>query len=79
MNPIKFFLKWWHQMARKRRLKADGPLRDLPTVEFVPVREGKEEFEKRVQEVRDILARMYVNARKRGRPVKNEWEEGYAA
>ena len=66
-------------MARKRRLKAFGPLRDLPTVEFIPVREGKEEFEKRVQEVRDIIARMYVNARKRGRPVKDEWEEDHAA
>jgi hypothetical protein len=79
MSPIKFFQKWWQQMARKRRPKAFEPMRDMPTVEFIPVQEGKEEFEKRVQEVREILARMYVNARKRGRPTKDEWEESHAA
>jgi len=79
MNLNKLLQKWWYKLAKYRCLKANEPLRDLPRVELIPVKESKEEFEKRVQEVREIIARMYLNTKKRGRPSNDQWEEDHAA
>jgi len=79
MNLNKFIQAWSNTLAKYRRLKAHKPLRELPRVELIPVLETKNEFEKRVQEVREIITRMYLNTKKRGRPSRNEWEESDAA
>ena len=62
-------------MAKYRHRKAHEPLRELPRVELIPVYESKAEFEKRVQDVRILLARMVMNSKKRGRPTEKVWEE----
>jgi len=64
---------------RYYRVKATQPLRELPRTEWIAVLESKLEFEKRVWEVREIIARMCLNAKKRGRPSRMECEEEHAA
>lgn len=79
MNLVRFIQKWSSTLAKYRRIKAHKPLRELPRVELIPVLETKMEFEKRAEEVREIITRLYLNTKKRGRPNRNEWEESDAA
>lgn len=79
MSLVKLIQKWSSTLANYRRLKAHEPLRELPRVQLIPVLETKTEFGKRAREVREIITRLYLNTKKRGRPSKAEWEESDAA
>ena len=67
-------------MARKKTKGARAPTYSLPAFELVPVQEDAISGNERRQFVTELLARMYVSSKKRGRPKKTtDEDETYAA
>lgn len=67
-------------MAKKIVAKANRAKCDLLRVELVPIFEDPIVSQKRIDEAREVITRLYVMAHRRGRPRKDdEEEERYAA
>ena len=59
-------------MAKLHRLKAKGPLRDLPRLELIPVAEEINSDPLRIKEIHDLVAQVVLLGQKLGRPSKKE-------
>jgi hypothetical protein len=66
-------------MAKMPKKNKSSNKLNLITIELIPVNESEAEHQNRVNNVQIILTQMYLRLLKRGRPVKNEEEELYAA
>jgi len=66
-------------LANRRRKETRVGINEWSVVELTPVHETEEDFQKRIDEVQEIIVRMVANSKKRGRPSKQEWEDEYAA
>jgi hypothetical protein len=79
MKQNKIFQLWSYCMAKMPKKNKSSNKLNLITVELIPVNESEAEHQNRVENVQIILTQMYLRLLKRGRPVKNEEEELYAA
>ena|GEM_PF-4835518 len=66
-------------MEKKPKKNYRRNIKVLPTLEWIPVEESKIDFQKRKEQVQELLVFMFMRLRKRGRPKKNEEPESYAA
>lgn len=79
MKQNKLFQLWSYMMAKKPMKISTKSKSNLIAIELIPVIETEVEYLERVEEVQVILTQMYLRLLKRGRPLKNEEEELYAA
>lgn len=79
MRQNKLFQLWSYMMAKKPKKICTESKSKLIAIELVPVNETEVEYRERVEEVQVILTQMYLRLLKRGRPLKSEEGELYAA
>lgn len=72
-------IKWSSYMAKVSQVSTRYRLAQLPPVELIPVEEDKIRASERRVEVYDLLARMHLLSKKRGRPSLKQDIEIYAA
>ncbi len=66
-------------MAKKLATECQRRVRELPRIVLIPVPQELYESDSRKEDVRQILARMFVLSRKRGRRRKGDSNEVVAA
>jgi hypothetical protein len=79
MKLNELFQLWSNKMAKKPNKIGIKNKASVISIELVPVIENEVEYLERVEEVQVILTQMYLRLLRRGRPLKNEEEELYAA
>lgn len=79
MGTINLILKRGFKMAKKLATECQRRVRELPRVVLIPVTQELYEFASRKEDVRQILARMFILSRKRGRRRKGDGDEVVAA
>jgi predicted component of type VI protein secretion system len=79
MKLNKFFQLWSSILAKVSKKTKCSNRPSLITIELIAVTETETEHQERVQAVQVILIQMYLRLLKRGRPLKNEEENLYAA
>ncbi len=72
---FKFIQKWSVKMARKLKKAVRRLPANWPRVQLIPAPEDQVSYELRKQEIKSLLAVLFVSAHKRGRPKKSESEE----
>lgn len=72
-------LQWSKRMANKVRKAAGRRPRELPPIELIAIEEDADLAEFRRSEIRDLLSRLYLSLRRRGRPAQDDQEDNRAA
>lgn len=79
METINLILNRSFKMAKKLATECQRRVRELPRIVLIPVPQELYESDSRKEDVRQILARMFVLSRKRGRRRKGDSNEVVAA